>query len=233
MTGVELDTLVDEVNGGASIGSTLKFQLLNLAKGLVEQRRPWMLLRKTDTSKTVTTANTWQTVIDLSTITDFSRFFETETSGPIKLFDGSNRIEEYRQRPWNERLAYKQEPNTFVYDEANKRLYLNGSVGFAGTLYIDYLRNTDDLANDASSTWAFPSFAHPLLAFLAVGIHKGGIDFDDINARMAPENRGTAELIVKQLENWDNEKQLAATMNTDPYRGSDDGYRSGAINTRA
>ena len=61
MTGVELATLAEEVNGGASIGSTLLEQLLNMAKALVEQRRPWMVLRNTDTSKTVTTGSTWQT----------------------------------------------------------------------------------------------------------------------------------------------------------------------------
>jgi hypothetical protein len=53
---------------------------------------------------------------------------------PIRLFDGNNRIEYYRQVPFEERLAFKDVPNTFVYDEANKTLYLNGSINFAGTL---------------------------------------------------------------------------------------------------
>jgi hypothetical protein len=43
-------------------------QLLYMAKALVEQRRAWMVLRSTDTSTTVTTANTWQTGIDLPSI---------------------------------------------------------------------------------------------------------------------------------------------------------------------
>jgi hypothetical protein len=67
MTGAEFSTTEEEINGGASIGSTLLFQFGNVGKSLIEQRRPWMILRKTDTSKTVTTANTWQTAIDLST----------------------------------------------------------------------------------------------------------------------------------------------------------------------
>jgi hypothetical protein len=46
-----------------------------LAKALVEQRRPWVILRSTDTSKLVTAATTWQTAIDLSTITRFNRFY--------------------------------------------------------------------------------------------------------------------------------------------------------------
>ena len=34
----------------------------------------------------------------------------------------------------------------------------------------------------------FPSWAHPLLGFYAVAINKGGVDYDDIDARMAPES---------------------------------------------
>jgi len=75
MTGTEFSTAVEEINGGDPIASTLRFQCGNLGKNLIEQRRPWMILRKTDTSKTVTTANTWQTAIDLSTISDFNRFY--------------------------------------------------------------------------------------------------------------------------------------------------------------
>jgi hypothetical protein len=87
MTGPELLTFAEEVNGGASIGETILLQLLNLAKAMAEQLRPWVWLRDTDTSKTVTTANTWQTAIDLSPIARFNRFYG-ET--PIKLFDGTN-----------------------------------------------------------------------------------------------------------------------------------------------
>jgi hypothetical protein len=67
---------------------------------------------------------------------------------------------------------------------------------------------------------------------MAVGIHKGGVDYDDINARMAQDNRGQAEAIVKMLESWDNEKQLAEISQTDPTTGPMDDWRPGAINIR-
>jgi hypothetical protein len=51
------------------LGETLLFQFGNLGKSLIEERRRWMVLRKTDTSKSVTSATTWQTQTDLSTIT--------------------------------------------------------------------------------------------------------------------------------------------------------------------
>lgn len=43
-----------------------------------------MLLRYTDTSKTVTTANTWQTAIDLSTIARFKRTHFMRVTGLIQ-----------------------------------------------------------------------------------------------------------------------------------------------------
>ena len=47
MIGPEFATFCEEVNGGVSIGDTLLFQLLNLSKAMVEQRRAWVLRRQT------------------------------------------------------------------------------------------------------------------------------------------------------------------------------------------
>ena len=72
MDGPTLITLATELNGGAAIGDTLLCQFLNIAKAMVEQLRPWMLLRKTDTSKIVAASTSaWQTAIDLSGRPDF------------------------------------------------------------------------------------------------------------------------------------------------------------------
>lgn len=230
MTGTELETLAKEVNSGDPIGSTLLFQLINIARHIVEKRRPWMFLRRTDTSKTVTASSqsAWQTGIDLSTITKFARFYDSDTA-PIRLFDGNQTFVDYWLRPFEDRLRYIQSPGTACYDEATKTLYLNGSIQFAGTLYINHIIDSGDVEDDDSSSWAFPSYAHPLLAFMAVAINKGGIDFDDIHARMAPDNRAVAQSIMTMLEGEDNEKQLSARRNVDPYN-EDSGFRSGAIN---
>lgn len=227
MTGPVLATLCEEVNGGASIGSTLLFQLINLAKAMVEQRRPWMVLRSTDTSKTVTTSTTWQTAIDLSTIARFNRF---HGKYPIRLFDGSNNIQRYEEVPMEERLSYKDAPGTFCYDESTKFLYLNGNVPFAGTLHIRHIKDSPDIENSEASSWTFPSWSHSLLAFMAVSINKGGIDYDDINALMSPENRALALQITRQLETWDAEKQLSSTENIDPSTDDHDSFRANAIN---
>ena len=63
-----------------------------------EQRRPWVILRKTDASKTVTTASTWQTQISLSTITDFNRFYLSSNDPfPIRVFGAESQGFESRQ----------------------------------------------------------------------------------------------------------------------------------------
>jgi hypothetical protein len=162
---------------------------------MVEQRRPWMILRDTDVSKSAVAAtNGWQTAIDLSTITRFSRFYGDD---PVKNFDGNNHIDYYRQIPWHKRLQYREAAFTFAFNEGAKALYLNGTVN-PGTLWIDYIKDSPDIAADA--TWPFPSWSHPLLGFFAVGIHKGGIDYDDVNARMSADNRATAAAIRSCIE---------------------------------
>jgi hypothetical protein len=50
VTGAEFSIAAEEINGGAAIEATLLFNL-NLGKSLIEQRRPWMILRKTDPSR--------------------------------------------------------------------------------------------------------------------------------------------------------------------------------------
>src|SRR4051794_18083421 len=190
MDGATLSTLIDELNGGASIGTTLKFQLVNAFKAMLEQERPWMVLRKTDTSKTVTTSNTWQTAISLATLTRFNRFYG---SRPVRLFDGSQTSFRYRQVPMDDRLENISSPDTFIYDEANTNLYLNGTPAFAGTLYIRHLVTSADLdADSLAASWPFPSWSHAILGFGAVAMHKGGVDFDEVNARQLLRNDADA-----------------------------------------
>jgi hypothetical protein len=66
----------------------------------------------------------------------------------------------------------------------------------AGTLYIRHQVHQDYAAFTSASDalWVFPD-----CSLFAVGIRKGGVDFDDINARMA---RTTEHLLNSQLSSW-------------------------------
>ena len=214
-TGQELYNFVTSLNGGASIDETLLTVLVDNAKAILEGERPWMVLRKTDTSKSVTTGNTWQTPIDISTITDFSQFYGEL---PIRIFDGNNTIEYYRQVPFDRRLEYKDVGNTFCYDAANKTVYLNGIVAFSGTLYINYIGTTSEIDLTAqTAVWSvFPHRFLPVLGYYAIGIHKGAVDYDDINRAMLGPNGDALQALKNAMEKWDNELQLASLEGNDP-----------------
>ncbi len=227
-TGQNLTTFITGLNAEATIDPTLLDVLVDNAKAILEEERPWMVLRKVNTSKTVTTANTWQTTIDLSTITDFSRFYSDD---PIRLFDGGNRVEYYRLVPFDRQLDYKDVSYTACFDENTKMLYLNGTLPFSGTLYISYLATSTAIDLDsASAVWSvFPSRFLPVLGYYAIGIYKGAIDYDSINRQMLPENREAMRALKNAMEIWDDSKQGASMAHNDPT-DMYGGHRDGAIN---
>jgi len=231
MNGSVLYQFIKDLNGGAAIDITLAGQLVETAKAIIEEEREWTVLRKTDTSKTVATSSLWTTAIDLSTITNFSRFYG---DFPVRIFDGDNKIAHYRQVPWEERLRFKDVSNTFVFDENSGNIYLNGLVPFAGTLYINHLVFTaaiDLTSESGSNAWTpFQARFSALLGYYAIGIHKGAIDYDSINKLMLPENRFVMMALKNALSDWDNKRQLSAIDNTDPTDIYGQGHRDGAIN---
>lgn len=231
-TGAELTTFITSLNAEADIDATLLDVLVDNARTIIEEERPWMVLRKTDPSKTVTTANTWQTAIDLSTISDFSRFYMNQDGVVIKLFDGNNRVDYITLKSFDQRLEYKDVSGTAVYNANTKQLYINGTVAFAGTLYIPYMATSTaiDLTSDSAVWTSFPARFLPVLGYYAIGINKGAIDYDSINREMLPENRATLNALKNAMEKWDNEMALATIQSNDPseYPG---GYpRLGAVN---
>lgn len=230
-TGQELTTFITALNADLTIDAALLDILVDNARAIIEEERPWSVLKKTDSSKTVTTANTWQTAIDLSSITDLSRLFVTNDGIAVKLFDGGDRIEYYSLKSFDQRLEYKNVSNTCIYDENAKILYLNGVVPFNGTLYIPFISTSTaiDLTSNLTVWTNFPSRFLPLLGYYAVGINKGAIDYDTINERMIPENRNILNALKNAMEKWDNEKQLSTIQSNDPSEVAGGYPRSGAI----
>lgn len=214
-TGTQLNTFITSLNAEASIDPTLLDVLVDNARAILEEERPWVVLRATDTSKTVTTSNTWQTAIDLSTITAFSRFYG---DFPIVLFDGTNIRHYFRQVPFDRRLEYKDDGSTFSYDAGTKTLYLHGTLPFAGTLYINHVVTSTaiDLTSTSAVWTRFPSRFLPVLGYYAVGIYKGGVDYDDINRAMLPTNAEVLQALKNAMEKWDNELQLGSVQLNDP-----------------
>ena len=214
-TGAQLTTFITGLNGGASIDTTLLDVLVSTGKAILEAERPWMPLRKMNTALTLATSNTWQTAKALSSITDFSRFYG---DGFITLYDGSNARHYYRQVPADRQLEYKDDNTAFWYDVNGASIYFGGTPPYAGTLYLPYIANSTeiDLASEIAVWSIFPSRFLPILGFYAVGMHKGAVDYDDINARMLPENRAVLSALKDAMETWDNELQLSSLAFNDP-----------------
>lgn len=226
-TGAELTTFITSLNAEAAVDATLLDVLVSSAKAIIEEERPWMVLRKTNTSLSLSAGA--NAAVDISSITDFSRFY---SDSPIQLYDGSNRIEHYRLVPFDRRLEYKDVSNTVCFDEANDLLYFNGNAAFAGTLYLHYVSTSTEIdLTSTSAVWTpFPSRFLPLLGFYAIGVYKGAIDYDSINREMLPENRNVMDALKRALEKWDDERQLATLEHNDPTEMYGGGHRDGAIN---
>jgi len=228
MIGTELTTFITGLNGGATIDPTLLAVLINTAKTIIEEERPWMVLRKTNTSLSLSTSDTWQTAKSISGITDFANFYG---EFPIRLFDGTNQIQYYKQIPFDRRLEYKDVSNTFCYDENAGNLYFNGVAPFSGTAYLNYSAFTSDITGtESTAIWSpFQSRFVPLLGYYAIGIHKGAIDYDDVVKQMLPENRAVMMSLKNALETWDAKRQQTIIEGNDP-ESLHDYPRSGAIN---
>ncbi len=249
MTPEQLKNLCTQVNGGATINDDLLQSLLNQGRTILFSERDWIFLRKTNSAISVTqNADSWNTAVSISTITDFLRFFNTDLgnrSYSIALYDsGSDRIEYFRQVPFSKRLEYKKVPNTFVHDRVNNRIYFNSDIPFSGVLYINYIQNptTIDIVTTGSNlttsmettgTMPCPAIYHDILAYYAVGINKGAVDYDDINRQMLPNNQAILNSLKNAMEKWDTNLQLDEQMGTDPTGGDGDVFVSGRVNMHA
>lgn len=229
-TGAELSTFITSLNAEAAIDATLLDVLVDNARTIIEEERPWVVLRRVDTSLSLTAGDQNGASVSLATITDFSRFYSRT---PLRLYDGDSRIEYYRQVPFDRRLEYKDASNTFSYDAHENLLYFNGTVAFNGTLHISYMSTTEDGIDldSESAVWPkFPSRFLPVLGFYSIGMFKGAVDYDSINREMLPENRATFNALREAMIKWDDELQQSNMAHNDPtdYFGGNF-HRDGAV----
>lgn len=244
MTPEELATLCTGINGGAPIDAELLQSLVMQGRTILFSERDWIFLRRTDTTISVTTnLDSWNTPISISSITDFLRFYNTDLgqqSYSIALHDeATDRTEYFRQVPWSKRLEYKKVPNTFVHDMAGKKVYFNGQIPFAGVLHINLIMNpveidiTLETSMETDGSMPCPKIYHPILAYYAVGINKGAIDYDSINREMLPNNQAVLGSLKNAMEKWDTNLQLDEQMGTDPTGGDSNVYTPGRVNMNA
>lgn len=186
-----------------TIDETLFYQLLNVARNKREDMRPWAFLIKADSTKTASPGDTYATSKALPS--DFRR--------DVKLCVGTDL--EYSPIPFMEQHLYRNAAGRYFIDLANSVYYLTGSVNAAKTIYLYYLKTTTDFTvatKNTAGVCVWPDRFQPLLAFDVAAMFQGGVDYDDVSARMSPFNRAMAKEIDEAMVTWDDALRLR-TMN--------------------
>jgi hypothetical protein len=176
MIGSEIITMFAQIidqEGNNPLDETFVYQLLNTAKSKLEDLTDWEYLKKKWTISTTTLP------------TDFNE--------PIKLICDKDYV------PLHPFEDYE------FYDDGYYIDYANGTINAIDTypapVILTYKRLTDDITDTTSP--AFPTRFHPILAYEMAFIYQAGIDGDDLNLRMSAEHKIQHAEIKKLMLSWD------------------------------
>jgi hypothetical protein len=226
-TGAQLYSLLTFLLGGEQIDEDSFYQLLDICRGNREMMRPWCVLKKVDTTQTMSPSDTFRTAKTLPE--DFRRTLDQNTMQPYDPTAGTTGdvYDYYAEVPFEEQLNYK-DANAFFIDYANNLFYVCGTCSKQLTIYFFYIADYGPITS--STSWLkFPGLFAPILAFDVAVMYKGGVDYDAINARMAEYNGMDAKKIEQAMEKWDNQLALSQRRGINYSDSTSRGYRSGAI----
>ena len=201
MNGSALYLLVTSIMGYPP-DQTLFYTLLNLAQGIRENQRPWMILKKEDSSNTVNQTNVTAFLTPYNLPADFRKFYSPKRS--MQLVDSSNVIHQYYvQVPKDRKFENYQDNTKFYCDFILNQFFLCGIVNQVYTAHIFYIYRAPLIT--ATQAWVFPSEYGPILAYDVCELLKAGIDSDVVNAQQAVFNGRTSALIFDQMAQWDSD----------------------------
>ena len=201
MTGEQIRDLTTSLLDGEELGQTAFLNLVNVVKNNRERIRPWRYLLTEDSSETASAGDTYETEKDLPSL-----FRRTLPRNTMVLKRGDT-VLEYSQIPFSQKIQYRESCQRFYIDYKNSKFYLCGEIDGAYTIHLFYIAKSADIK--WATEWIFPEEFHPMLAFDVAVLHKGGIDYDLINERMARILGFTAESLTRSMIFWDDELQRA------------------------
>lgn len=197
--------------GGEVIDPVQGLYLVNSARVIFQEDRPWEILKKTDDSVTVPSGLNPNNPLKIPS--DFARFIDDKNE--IILSNGTNIIYRLRQAPLESKLLYQNNFGWFVMDEANGVFYVMGQVPQALSAYFNYISDPGDIT--LTTPWgAFPVRFQKILPFICAAMYRSGTDYDSLNARNAADNELRSNMLFKAMVNWDASLALAAVQQTDP-----------------
>jgi hypothetical protein len=208
MTGDEIIQLASDI-AEDDIPTNLAVNFLNVCKNRREEMRPWQMLKKLDQSKTASVGDTYLT----------SKALPSDFRFDYKMMVGTDL--EYLPVPFEQQHIYKDAARRYFIDFANSSYYLTGRVGTSSTIYLFYIKTTTDYteATTGQSLLVWPERFQPLIAFDMAAMYQGGVDYDDVSARMSPENKAAARAIELSMIQWDDNLIRRAMNNS--YTGYD------------
>ncbi len=128
---------------------------------------------------------------------------DTGEQAGVYIVDSSGNKNALRPIKFVDRFKYKDTDGYYYIDIKNSKIGRTGTL--AGILHLFYIEGTAPITS--SSTWEFPSYAHPLLSIGVAIMQKGGIDWDTVNANQVPYNQGIINNIESSLAMWDAQLQ--------------------------
>lgn len=205
MTGSQIYELTTTLLDGRQMDEVAFYRLLNLAKNKRERKRPWMILRKKDkTTVSLSTSDDFETAKALPS--DFGRFYNNKS---VQLVSADGDHKYIPQKAFEMQYEHKDDDVCFVeYLAGGSNIYFGGIRSKAYDVWLFYCQISDDITSDTS--WVFPPDFAPLLAFDVAIMQKGGIDYDDINARMVQYNGVEVQQLEMSMVHWDAELQRVA-----------------------
>lgn len=194
--GATILALLTDLLDGRVMGDDKFYRLVNQAKNNREAKRPWRILIKCDSTKTSLTSDNYLTAKALPT--DFRKTLKTNT---LKLSATGGVVYNLVEVPFEQRLEYQNSWGYFYIDYAGGNFYICGTPPTALTCNLFYISKSADITSTTS--WVFPDEYAPILAFDVAMMQKGGIDYDDINARMVTNHGQSAADMASDMDFWD------------------------------
>lgn len=181
------------------------YRLMQNEEEKLELEREWVVLRKLNTSISVDTSTTWETEKDLPN--DFLT--------ARKVYVGSMNGQTLTEIAFDNIIQYKDIPGYFAIDYANKKIYFTGVFSQSYTVYLYYKKSIVDEGESvvADTEFPWPGKTALVLAYRMAQHHKAGVDGDEVNFQMTPEQAREYKELKNSLIQWDVNLQLKAMSN--------------------
>ncbi len=219
MTRDELYNLVNKIVSD-TIDSDAFDALLDTAQEYFEGQRPWMVLRKSESSQLVLPASNIFTAYNLPT--DFNRWYE-EYPVQLVLANAPQSVYPLREVPIARKFIEQFNPWKFFCDYSTNKIYLCGAQITGLTIHQFYISepvriSANSVVNGSvvyPNSWVFPERYHKILAWIIAAFYKNGVDYDPLNAQQAVGDTNIMNIMYSSMKKWDDELQNASITGLD------------------